>query len=227
MEEKIYGDEKTSKYIYQQFSKSKNIDKYYKKIYNNLYTKNYIGFESYQHMKDFMDIDIHQLYLRKFPNFISFVFSIVSIIFLILLIIFSFARFCYKDKVNDYSDDYCIIATKIVVIIINLDIWIGFFIYFLYAYFKIYKNDKFTILKNINSDDFIKDFIDEIYERYKYKNIILIEIILFPISLFLFILAWIVKPIHQFYTKSSNKADYKIDINNNQKTIAQLSISKI
>jgi len=87
-------------------------------------------------MKDFMDIDIHQLYLRKFPNFISFVFSIVSIIFLILLIIFSISRFCYKDKVNDYSDDYCIIATKIIVIIIYLDIWIGFFIYFLYTYFK-------------------------------------------------------------------------------------------
>ena len=202
-----------SNYIYKKMSESKNIDKYYKNINNsNLYSKNYIGFETYDQMNTFMNIDLHHLYFRLFPNFLTYVFSIIGIIFIIFLIIFSIIRFCYIDRPGDTSDTCCVIVSKLIVAIVYLLIWIGNFIYFLYIYFKINKNDKFNIIKNINTDDFIKDYIDEIRERYKDKNYITTEIILFSISMFFFILAWIFKPIHQCCNKGPNSTNNNPDL---------------
>ena len=148
LEEIIYGNEKMSNYIYKKMSESKNIDKYYKNINNsNLYSKNYIGFETYDQMNTFMNIDLHHLYFRLFPNFLTYTFSIIDIIFIIFLIIFSIIRFCYIDRPGDTSDTCCVIVSKLIVAIVYLLIWIGNFIYFLYIYFKINKNDKFNILK--------------------------------------------------------------------------------
>ena len=213
LEEIIYGNEKMSNYIYKKMSESKNIDKYYKNINNsNLYSKNYIGFETYDQMNTFMNIDLHHLYFRLFPNFLTYVFSIIGIIFIIFLIIFSIIRFCYIDRPGDTSDTCCVIVSKLIVAIVYLLIWIGNFIYFLYIYFKINKNDKFNIIKNINTDDFIKDYIDDIRERYKDKNYITTEIILFSISMFFFILAWIFKPIHQCCNKGPNNTNNNPDL---------------
>ena len=113
-------------------------------------------------------------------------------------------RFCYIDKPGDTSDSCCVLISKLTVAIIYLTMWSGYFTYLIYIYFKIHKNDKFDIIKNINTDDFIKDFIKEIRERIKDKNRVLIEIILFSISMLFFILVWIFKPIHQSCVKSSS-----------------------
>ena len=205
LEELVFGNKETTKYIYKKMNESKNIDKYYKKIDNsNLYSKNYIGFENYEQMNSFINIDLHHLYFRLFPNNPSIFFTIFCIIFLIILIIFSIMRFCYIDKPGDTSDSCCVLISKLTVAIIYLTMWSGYFTYLIYIYFKIHKNDKFDIIKNINTDDFIKDFIKEIRERIKDKNRVLIEIILFSISMLFFILVWIFKPIHQSCVKSSS-----------------------
>ena len=67
LEELVFGNKETTKYIYKKMNESKNIDKYYKKIDNsNLYSKNYIGFENYEQMNSFINIDLHHLYFRLF-----------------------------------------------------------------------------------------------------------------------------------------------------------------
>jgi len=206
--EMLQGEDKINKYFNKKFSEDKNIDKYYKKIYDNLYIKNYIGFESHEQMDFFMNYDFRTLFFRRFPNYTSFIFAIVGFIVFFILICFSLCRFTYKDRDNnvpDPSDPGAVLCSKIAVSFFYLNVFIGFFVYFLYAYFKIYKNKQFQIIKKINSDDFIKDFIDEICERAKNKPLILSSIILFSISFFFFILAWLVRPIHLAYLKCTQK----------------------
>ena len=151
-----------------------------------------------------MNYDFRKLFFKRFPNLTSFNFTIISFIVFFILIVFSICRFIYKDKnINepDPSDPFAVSCSKITVSFFYLAIFIGFFIYFLYAYFKIYKNKQFEIIKNIRADNFIKDFIDEIYERVKSKSLILSSIILFSISFCFFILTWLVRPIHLAYLK--------------------------
>ena len=200
----LEGEEKINKFFDNKISEDKNIDNYYKKIYENLYIKNYIGFESYEQMDFFMNYDFRKLFFRRFPNLTSFNFTILSFIVFFILIVFSICRFMYEDKnINepDPSDPGAVTCSKLAVSFFYLAIFIGFFIYFLYAYFKIYKNKQFEIIKNIRADNFIKDFIDEIYERAKSKSLILSSIILFSISFFFFILTWLVRPVHLVYLK--------------------------
>ena len=221
--EMLEGADKVNKYFYKKISEEKNIDKYYKKIYDNLYIKNYIGFESHEQMDFFMNFDFRKLFFRRFPNLNSFRFAIIGYIAFFVLIIFSIFRFMYKDKnvnVPDPSDPGAVTCSKIAVSFFYLTIFIGFFIYFLYAYFKIYKNKQFQIIKNIKADNFIEDYLDEIYERAKNKSLILSSIILFSISFFFFILTWLVRPIHLAYfkpnqnkTQIENNIDMKKDIN--------------
>ena len=116
----------------------------------------------------------------------------------------------YEDKNINESDPDAAIGPKLIVSFFYLTIFIGFFIYFLYAYFKIYNNKQFEIIKNIKADNFIRDYLDEINERAKNKSLILSSIISFSISFFFFILTWLVRPIHLAYLKrSQNKTQIK------------------
>lgn len=109
--------------------------------------------------------------------------------------VFSFGSICYFiERIYNNKKFDCF---DISFIIIYFPIWIEYFIYFLYEYFKIYNNDKFKVLKNIKSDDFINYYIIEIKERIQYKNIILCEIIVFIFSLFFIILAIISRPLYK------------------------------
>lgn len=203
-EEPFYGNTKLNKYIYKKFDEKKNIDIYYKKIYDNIYVKNYIGFESYEQMNTFMNAELFDIFLQIIPNYTSEIISIFCAIALLLLCIFSLCRLNYKDVPNDHGDPSCITCSKCVVGGIYFIIFTGYFIYFIYAYCKIYKNPKYWEIKRINSDNFIKDFINEI-SRGKNKYFTLIVLILLPISFIFFVLTWIFRPLHQLYLRHSNK----------------------
>ena len=192
-------------------NEKKNIDKYYKKIYDNLYIKNYIGFESVEQMDIFMNTDFRKLFFKNYPNFVGFIFAVISFIIFFFLSVFSFCRFMYKDRnINqpDPSNPVDVACSKIVVAFCYLSVFMGFFIYSLYAFVIIYKNKQFEIIKNINSDDFIKDFIDEICSRVKNK-LLLSSIILFSISFIFFILSWLVRLIHLAYFQNTQKEEKK------------------
>ena len=206
----LEGEEKLNKYFNKKISEDKNIDKCYKKIYDNIYIKNYIGFESHEQMNFFMNSDFRKFFFIRFPNIISFIFTIISFIVFFILIVFSISRCMYEDKNINESDPDAAIGPKLIVSFFYLTIFIGFFIYFLYAYFKIYNNKQFEIIKNIKADNFIRDYLDEINERAKNKSLILSSIISFSISFFFFILTWLVRPIHLAYLKrSQNKTQIK------------------
>ena len=199
-EDKLYGNSKLTKYIDKKFKEKKNEDIYFRKVYNNLYVKNFLGFESYEQMNILMKSKLFSLYLKMIPNFPSTIISIFCALVLLGLCIFSIIRLNYKDIPNDHGDETCITCSKCAVGGLYLVIFIGYYIYFIYAYCKIYKNPELLSLKKIKSDNFINDFINEIL---KGKNLVLIlfVIILFSISFIFFILTWIFKPIHQKYIK--------------------------
>lgn len=211
--DELYGNSELTQYIYKKFEEKKNIDSYYKKIYHNIYVKNYIGFESIEKMNFIMNIDLLTLYLTMIPNYPSTIISIFCAIALIVLCIFSICRLNYKDVPNDHGDESCITFSKCFVGWLYFIIFAGYYIYFIYGYCKIYKNPKLMKIKKIKSDIFIEDFIIEI-SKGKNKDLILSVIILMSFSIIFFILTWIFKPLHQLYLKLSNNIE-KNDLKEN------------
>jgi hypothetical protein len=212
VEEIVYGNEDITYYINKKFNEEKNIDKYHKKIYHNLYTKNYVGFESYEHMNSFMNIDLHHLYFKKFPNKISFRFAIVCLIFIFLFILtLVIISLCICCK-NRHSET--IMCSIMVSGLYYFLIWPGYFVYFIYGYLKIYKNKELKDIKKINADDFIRNYIDEIYKRFSDDKYILVMIILLGASLLFVILAVIILLCKSFLKRYKFNKMYKEKVMN-------------
>ena len=213
----LYGNSKETKYIHKKFEEKKNNDIYFKKIHDNLYSKNYIGFESYEQMDIFMNTDLFSLYLKIVPNLTSTIISIFCALVLLGLCIFSLTRLNYEDRPNDHGDPDCITCSKCAVGIIYFLIFIGYYSYFIYAYCKINKSPIFREIKKIKSDNFIKGLIDEI-ERVKNEKLVTSVIILFSISFIFFILTWIFQPLHQIYLEkiARKEVDEKSNENKNK-----------
>ena len=229
-QDKLYGNMKATNYINKKFEEKKNIDSNFKYIDKNLYVKNYIGFKSNEQMNFFMTTNLLPLYLRMNPNFASTIISIFCAVALLILSIFSICRLNYKDKPNDHGDKCCIFMSKCIVGSINFIIFIGYYIYFIYAYCKIFKNPDFLYIKKIKADNFIEDFINEL-SRGKNKAFTIIIIFLMSISFIFFIMTWIFKPLHQIYLKSSNReitnTNYNIKANNKIPKDLECSDTKI
>ena len=73
--------------------------------------------------------------------------------------------------------------------------FISYFIYCLYEYFNIYKNNNPKDLRNIKVDSFIENLLEEINDRHLEKIYIIVLIILFSLAIIIFILAWILSSI--------------------------------
>ena len=190
MDEK-YGDDEITKYIKGKFNEDINIDKSYKKIYNNLYVGNYIGFKDYTSMHDFNKMDLYESYFTVFPNYTSYVICFFGLIAMVGLTIISLCRFCHEDKPNE-GFDYCAVCwLKAIIIFIYTSIFTGYFIYCLYEKNNIYKKRNPEDLLNIRADYFIEDLLNEIYNRHSDKKHILTIIILLSCSMFIYIIAWI------------------------------------
>ena len=190
-----YGDNKVDRYIRDKFNENINIDKSFKKIYDNLYVGNYIGFKNYTSMNNFNNIDLYKSYFTIFPNLTSNIFCYICLVALFFLSIFSLCRFCHKDTPNEGSNYCCVCCVKIFIIIIYLTIFIGFFLYFIFEYINIYKKRNPENLINIRAHDFLENLLDEIYNRNLHKNFILSFIILFPFSFLIYIIGWILSTI--------------------------------
>ena len=130
-----------------------------------------------------------------FPILTSDVFCYISSIVMIILIIYSFIRFCHKDIPNEGFDSCAVLSAKLMLIIPYLIIFIGYYIYIIYEYFNIYKNNNPKYLKNIKADSFIENLLEEINDRHLEKIYIIILIILFSLAIIIFILDWILSSI--------------------------------
>ena len=115
-EEKNY--ETAMDYIKNNFNNPINIDKSFKKVYNNLYIGNYIGYKNYNNMTKYMSIDLHYLYLNPFPHSYSILFYVIGIVFLLILILCSLIRYYHKDKPNEGSNKCATLAMKLYILFI-------------------------------------------------------------------------------------------------------------
>jgi len=205
----LYEDSRVSDYILEKFNELINIDIYYKKINNNLYYRNYIGFENNQQMEEFINTDFRYNYKKTFPNTAAIVFGFISTIPFLILIIFAIARLRYKDRPNSTANAGAVCCSKFYVIFIYMIFFIGFYIYFIVIYYLLHKKKiDCNSLKKIKSEIFIEDFINSFCSNNNFKNILLIvEISLLTLSFILFVLGWIVHIIVQRAIDKLN--DYK------------------
>ena len=123
-------------YILDKFNEDNNIDKGYEKIYDKLYIRNYIGFDTYIQMKEFIDINFRSKIKGIFPNYASIIIRYISLGPILGLIIFSITRICYKDTPEkDFEGDPCCVWTcKIFLIISYFIFFLGFFAYIIYKF---------------------------------------------------------------------------------------------
>jgi len=205
----LYEDSRVTYYILEKFKEKINIDIYYQKINNNLYYRNYIGFENNQQMEEFINTDFRYNYKKTFPNTAAIVFGFISTIPFLILIIFAIARLRYKDRPNSTANAGAVCCSKFYVIFIYMIFFIGFYIYFIVIYYLLHKKKiDCNSLKKIKSEIFIEDFINSFCSNNNFKNILLIvEISLLTLSFILFVLGWIVHIIVQRAIDKLN--DYK------------------
>ena len=198
--ETLYGNNAVTSYILDKFNEKINTDIYYQRIDNNLYIRNYIGFENNQQMEEFINSDFRYNYKKIFPNTPAIVFGFISTIPFLILIIFAITRLNYKDKPNSKPANSCdVFCSKCFVIFIYMIFFIGFYIYFIVIYCLLHKKKiNCDSLKKIRSEIIIEDFIKSFCSNNNFKIIlIIVEISLFSISFILFVLGWIVHIIVQ------------------------------
>ena len=201
-------------YINKKIKEEKNIDTYFKKIYYNEYIKSYIGFRSIDDIEKFNTIDF-SLYKNIFPNKSAITFSFIcGIIFLISIFIF-IGKIKNEIKGNSDCFEKCDCLFSYSSIIIYALTFLGFFIYFIYIYTKVFNNESFKIAKSIKADKFIENFLKEFYESFEKNSLIICSIIFFILSVILYILAWIIKPIMECYEKRNQDENNNNNNNNN------------
>ena len=139
-------------YFNETFFSAKNRDKYYKKISDGVYVKNFVGFENREQLDLFKNTDF-TIYKSLFPDNIR----ITPIIFYeVLLALSIYIFYVWEEK---YIYIYTFIMNCFFVFI---------FIYICCSY-KANKMD-YSYLKEIKSDDNIKDFINEFLDIIEYRK---------------------------------------------------------
>ena len=170
----ITKEEELGEFLNEKFVKAKNRDKYYKKISDGVYVKNFVGFENREQLDLFKNTDF-TIYKSLFPDNIR----IYPIIFSEVLLALSIYIFYVWDK--KYINIYNFFMSCFFVFI---------FIYICCSY-NANKKD-YSYLKEINSDDNIKDFINEFLDIIKYRKIFfVISLVFLIISAIFYILSYV------------------------------------
>ena len=216
------------KYIDERINEDENnIDNNYEYINLNHYVKNYIGFENLETAKNFKTINF-ELYKSRYPNYSSIIFALIcGLIFLFLTVMnIIFIIFTIKDN---GSCEGCRKGFFVISIIAYCLTFLGFFIYSVYTYSKVFKNEEFEKVKNIKADKFIENFLKEFYEPFENSTFIFCIIIALALSAILFILSFILGPLIEciknkksngsYYSYRRNIYDNQRNININQRTI--------
>ena len=161
--------------------KEENNDIYYKHIGDDFYVKNYIGFKNLKSINEFENFD-YNIFKRLFPNKVSAGFAIFCSIIAIANIIAIIYVFVESTKDDEKSCAICLQSVAIFII------FLGYLIYCWVIYVKVYKKDYIEILKSIDSDQIINNFLKELIEKLENKKLILYTIIFLCSSLLLQIL---------------------------------------
>ena len=141
-----------------------------------------------------MDIDLHYLFLYPFPNKISFGFCCPYLVIYLILIFLSLARCCPKN--NQGSDNRKILVLILIIIILYSAFFLGTFIYSIYSLHIIYNKSNLGDINKVDADEFLEDLMIEVKGQHGKKIFHIVVIILFPLSIILFISAWIVLKIY-------------------------------
>lgn len=175
---------------------NKNNDIYYRHIGDNFYAKNYIGFKNEDDLNTFMNFDFN-IYKRLYPNRLSAIFALCFIFTYFILICFNGTFYAkYKEK-----ESY-ILFEGLNNLFYNFIIVLGFLIYSCVIYCEVYKNNEMIVLlKSIQSDELINNFINEFISKFENTKFILSMISLLASSLLLNIIGII------FMFVSLNKDD--------------------
>ena len=173
-------------YIRTKFNDKINIDKSFKRIFNDLFAGNYIGFKDYNHLQNYNDINLYNFYFSIFPNRFALIFSIICSVFTLIFIAASIYLLYNKKKLGTVDD--ILASLKLFSLLFSI-IFCGFLAYIIYKYINIVKINKPENLKNIKADIFLEDLLSEIAGRYPKNNFIFILIVLFPSSILIFIVA--------------------------------------
>ena len=166
--------EKLLDYLDKKIDDVDNIDVYCKYIGDNYYTKNYIGFQSISDLENFLNIDFN-IYKSSFPDKACSIFAILCFIVFFFIIIV-----CIVSLYN--QEDFT--ALQIISSIVYCLTWFGFISRFGHIYTKINHDQNLILAKQIQSDDFINNFLEEFISK---TSKLLSEwvIAIFTISIFL------------------------------------------
>lgn len=192
------SDIEVDQYILKKMDEEINIDKsYYTNVSDTLYLGNYIGFYNSQFMDEFTNVDLYKYYFNIFPNFTAYVFCYICAIACII----GGALYGFSLQYEDEQEVVLLYFLGIPYFVIFL----GFYIYILYKYVDIYKNEKPFDLKNIKADPFLEDLLkNNVVERLWNENLVIIVIILFSCSFGIYLLNMIIRCIpHKRETSSS------------------------
>ena len=195
-----YGDSSVTDYILKKFDETINIDLNYQKIDNNLYYRNYIGFENNQQMEEFINTDFWNNYRIKFHKLYLIVIRFISTLPFLFLICFSICRLNYEDSPNSKKADECAVCcSKFWVIFVYMIFFLLFYITSILNYCDLHKAKiNCNSLKKIKSEIIIEDFINSFCSDYNFKNnVVISEIVLLSVSFFIVIIVWIVHIIIQ------------------------------
>ena len=102
----FYGNKETTDYINKKIEEENNIDYHYQKIGNEFYYRNYIGFNTYKQMMQFMEFDFKTMYQLIFPNVVAIVFGYIGILPFVILCCFAIKRINHKDNPNPTYDSF-------------------------------------------------------------------------------------------------------------------------
>ena len=148
-----------------------NYDIYYNHIGDNFYVKNYIGFKSKEDIDKFMNFDFN-IYKKVFPNRVSAILACCcSIMLLFTLCALSFS-------INHLNTKGWALYVIINISSIHFIISLGFIIYSSVIYVQVYKNKEIEILKTIQSDVLINNFINDFISKFKNTKLIVSTIAL-------------------------------------------------
>jgi hypothetical protein len=182
-------------FINSKISDEDNIDKSDSTFYNgDTCTKTFIIFNTSDDKEKFIsNIDnFKNIYKFIFPNMASTIIAIISFLSLFVLFFISLINFFSGEK--DYSDKYKKnpeLKYKLIITGIYLPIFIGYFIYMIYASVKINKINYSSLLQNISADKNILKCLKAINDNYiKKRNVIICSLIYLSVSIIIFIIGW-------------------------------------
>ena len=175
------------------FYKGDNIASNYKNISKYLYVNNYIGFEDSETMEKYNDLDLDYLFSNPYPNGVAVGFLFVGIFVLILDIIHTSCKLCCIQKFNKCCENIQPLCANLWLIIPYLLFDLGYFIYTIYCYDKLYVQNDLDSLTDMKVDNLMKTLLKRIDERHESKNYIICSITLFLLSFVLFIISQVIE----------------------------------